>query len=37
VLAGVLFLSAVIIGALLCILPGLAVALVSPVYGHLEK
>ena len=32
VLAGVLFSGAVIIGTLLCILPGLAVALVSPVY-----
>ena len=32
VLAGVLFSSAVIIGTLLCVLPGLAVALVSPVY-----
>ena len=31
-LAGVLFSSAVVIGTLLCILPGLAVALVSPVY-----
>ncbi len=31
-LAGVLFSSAVAIGTLLCILPGIAVALVSPVY-----